>query len=124
MKKYMEKIEEQIIKAFEARCNDYLTCEVVLSSRDSVEGYNNDIIIYRLDNNAIFRYEPKEKRFSFTLACYNTPTTRSRLRALLGYFCNVQLYMKQGKVYLVDNDAKIEIGINTWYEFKLRKEVI
>ena len=120
----MKKIEEQICKSFERRCNDCdFSLEVVLSSRDRVEGYARDIVIYRIDDKAIFRYEPKEQRFSFTLAGYNTITTRSRLRALLGYFCKVQLYMKQGKVYLVDNGAKIEIDPNTWYLFKLRKEL-
>lgn len=118
----MKKIEEQIIKTFGAQFNNNYNMEITLSPHDKVEGYAQDIVIYRLDDKAIFRYEPKEKRFSFTLAGNNTPTTRSRLRALLGYFCNVLLLVKQGKLYLVDNDAKMKIDTNTWYLFKLRKE--
>ena len=118
----MKKIEAQICETFESVIQNPISEDFKLSSRDRVEGYARDIVIYRIDDKAILRYEPKEQRFSFTLAGYNTPTTRSRLRALLGYFCNVQLYMKQGKVYLVDNGAKMEIDPNTWYLFKLRKE--
>ena len=118
----MKKIEEQIIKTFKAQCNNnnYNT-EITLSPHDRVEGYAHDIVIYRLDDRAIFRYESKEQRFSFTLAGYNTPDTRSRLKALLGSFCNVLFFQKQGKVYLSDNGIKIGIDVNTWYQFKLRR---
>ena len=120
----MKKIEEQIIKTFRTQFNNNYNTEITLSPHDIVEGYAQDIVIYRLDGRAIFRYEPKTQRFSFTLAGYNTSTTRSRLKALLGSLCKVQLYMKQGKIYLSDNGVKMGIADNTWYLFKLRKEVI
>ena len=117
----MKKIEEQIIKTFRtAQCNNDYNTEITLSPRDRVEGYARDIVIYRLDDRAIFRYEPKEQRFSFSLCSYNTPTTRSRLKALLGSFCNVRFFQKQGKVYLSDNGVKIGIDVDSLYQFKLR----
>ena len=116
----MKKIEEQIIKTFEKRCNDCAySIQVFLTSRDIVEGYARDIVIYRLDDKPIFRYEPKKQRFSFSLEGYNTPTTRSRLRALLGYFCQAQLYMKQGKVFLeTRNGKKYKIDTNVLVDLK------
>ena len=102
----MRKIEKEMLAAVcEHRnwnCgNTIVTCE------------NNVVCVY-LHGNLIYEDDMDERRESFTLAGWNTPTTRSRLRALGADICQ-----KNGKIYASKGSRKheIEIDKNSWYNF-------
>ena len=119
----MKKIEEQIIKAFGPKV--YLhDKEFKLSSRDEVvhdRAFKSSY--YWLHDNCIFWYSQNRQQFGFSLRGDNTVITRSRLRALLGYFCNAQLYMKNGILYFVTNGNKHEIDPNGIYAIGLNNNL-
>ena len=118
----MKKIEQKICKALAPSAVYKHDEEFKLSPYDRVV---RDRIFkssyYYLHDSCIFWYSQNRQQFGFSLRGYNTPTARSRLKALLGSFCNVLFFQKQGKVYLSDNGVKMGINDNTWYQFKLRR---
>ena len=116
----MKKIEQQICEAFNAAIHN-VGGGSKLSESDRVAHH----LIFKSDyyyhhDSCIFWYNHKQQRFGFSLRGYNTVTTRSRLRALLDYFCDSDLYMKQGKVYLEQDGKKHEVDANGIYFIERR----
>lgn len=112
----MKKIEAQICESFDSVIHNPISEHLKLSTRDNIK-HGCLTTEYYLHNELVFWYIPALYQFRFSLRGYNTPTTRSRLRALLSYFCLAkQLYMKQGTVYLETFDGeKHELDLNGIY---------
>ena len=109
------KIEKQICGACDSAMHNH--CDgAKLSSRDEVVFHSVfKSVYYYLHGNCIFWYNQKQQQFGFSLRGYNTVTTRSRLRALLGYFFNSDLYMRKGKIYVSHENGVTEINPNDIY---------
>lgn len=100
----MKKITEQATKAF------YNFEEFKQSNTHTI--VKNDSIELYLFNNLIASKQRNTANISFTLAGYNTPTTKERLRGL-----DVPLYTKKGDVYIKLIDKDILIDINKTYNY-------
>lgn len=74
-----------------------------------VDMYGNEHIEVRLHDNLIWKYSEAEDMTEFTLAGWDTPTTRTRLRAL-----GVNLARVGGVTYY----GGVAIDRKTWYELK------
>lgn len=111
----MKKIEQKMIKAIRSRC------PATISNTTVVHGYSNPdngMAVY-LHGNHIATLTDTSVRF--TLAGWNTVTTRSRVNALLSAFApayRVSTQRGQACLYVADERARV-IGNDEWVELLL-----
>ena len=94
----MRKIEQQMIQAIENQSDWRLDNTQVISSvfeHDNTEIYRITVILH---GSPIATLNKRELEFSPCGWC--TPTTKSRLNALLQTYCNASIYQKNKRWYL------------------------
>ena len=87
----MRQIEKQMLAAVKERRN-WRSGNTEVTVRTDIYGCNH--IEVRLHDNLIFKQNDAEDSAEFTLAGWNTPTTRSRLRAL-----GIKVYQRDFSAY-------------------------
>lgn len=106
----MRKIDSWTVEAVKKNVAGVYSCDntVVRVAPDGAR-------IVELFGNKIFYINARGVVF-FTLAGWNTTTTRARLNALLGYYCNMGVYTRGGVAYCSGatfENKPLEVG--AWY---------
>ena len=105
----MRTIEKNIINHLSAGAGSHS-----LSMRDLVEvSESGNIKRVYLWNHNIFSIE--YGRVIFSLCGWNTTTTKSRLNALLGHYCNAGITQKNYELFYCHNGVKTPIDSNKRY---------
>ena len=124
----MRTVEEKIIETLNG-CNGEGVKN--LSCRDCVVVYGN-MKNYYLWKSLIFWCNDAENVYYFSARGYNSQTTKSRLNAILGSFCNAGIYQKDcnwfldwnGKKYPIDSNSIFMLKDNELYRFGEREEEV
>lgn len=106
----MRKIDEWTIKAMGnsegVYCNDNTVVRITPDGVKGIELFGNKILYINCHNNLFF-----------TLAEYNTQTTRARLNAVLHYYFNIGIASRGGVAILRGRTfADVKLDAGAWYK--------